>query len=451
VKGTLAKTLQIISREEALRHNTLQDCWIIVYNKVYDITTFLQKHPGGFDVLLSRAGEDATSFFHAKHGNQERIKKMLTPFIIGELPAHQQIPEAVFDEPFIQELLEKISEAKLHAISPETEHRFYLLRTAATGSFFLLSLLALYWVDQKWLAALMVFFQAIIGTSLFGLIAHEATHRKYPYQPVLRKVLKLVWPIFWPFISQKPLYYEHNSHHYKIGDPEFDFEVAGFSKFIRYSGLVSHQPLHRFQHRIALFLYPFYANIITTYGGALSSFWSSHNRNVSIQHGLSLLASLTYYIILPSLIIGQWWWFVILYFVYQCTLYYGIYVGAAINHFTTQATVVVPKEQSNLYGYYICSNTTNFRTFHPFWFWYTGGFNVQIEHHLVPYVPVENLHKLVPIVKALCKKHGYPYVEFKSFRSLWNDHYAYLQELSKSQDSAAVLAEISNKQRYQPR
>jgi delta8-fatty-acid desaturase len=440
-----------ISREEVLQHNLQTDCWIIVYNKVYDITPFLLQHPGGADVLMSRAGEDATSFFHAKHGNQHSIRKMLNTYLIGELPEHQQIPEAVFEEPFIQELLEKISQKKLFMISPETEHRFYLIRTAATSAFFLLSFLALYWIEQKWLAALFVMIQAVIGTSLFGLIAHEATHRKYPYQPVLQKALKFVWPIFWPFISQKPLYYEHNSHHFKIGDPEFDFEVAGFSKFIRYSGTIAHKPLHRFQHRIAMFLYLFYANIITTYGGALSSFWSSHNRNVAMQHGLSLLASVSYYVILPSLIMGQWWWFVILYLIYQCTLYYGIYVGAAINHFTTQANVAIPEDKTNLYGYYVCNNTTNFRTFHPFWFWYTGGFNVQIEHHLVPYVPVENLHKLVPIVKALCKKHGYPYKEFKTFRSLWKDHYNYLEALSKPDFLGGRSAEVLNKQGYTPR
>src|SRR5690606_24538374 len=137
------------------------------------------------------------------------------------------------------------------------------------------------------------------------------------------------------------------------------------------------------------------------------------------------------FIILPSLIMGQWWWFALLYLIYQCTLYYGVYLGAAINHFTSNVTVRIPESKVNLYGYYVCTNTTNFRSDHPFWFWYTGVFNVQIEHHLLPYIPVENLQKLVPIVKELCIKHGYPYVEYPTFRSLWRAHYSYLQKLSK--------------------
>ena len=51
------------TRTEVIQHNTKADCWIIVCNNVYDITAFVAKHPGGMDVLLSRAGEDATSYF----------------------------------------------------------------------------------------------------------------------------------------------------------------------------------------------------------------------------------------------------------------------------------------------------------------------------------------------------------------------------------------------------
>lgn len=443
--------IRIISREEVLRHNTSDDCWLIICNKVYNVTPFLQKHPGGSDLLLSRAGEDATSFFMTKHSHDKHAVNLLKSYEIGELPVTQQIPESVFQEPFILELLNKISENNLFRVDKSTERRFFHIRTMAVTLFFICSLIAIYFTETWWVSIIAVTAQAFVATSLFGLIAHEATHRRYPYQLVLQKALKIVWPVFWPFISQKPLYYEHNSHHFKIGDPEYDFEVAGFSRFIRYSGKVEHRTIHRIQHRIAFMLYPFYANIITTYGGAVSNFWSKHNRNVTWQHGWSLLASISYYILIPAIITGEWWWCLLLYFIYQSLLFYGIYVGAAINHFTLHALNPIPEDKANLYGYYVCHNTTNFRTFHPFWFWYTGGFNVQIEHHLVPYIPVENLHKLVPIVKMLCEKYNYPYKEFKRFSCLWNNHYSYLKELSNERYTDSILVEMNNKRSYQPR
>lgn len=39
------------------------------------------------------------------------------------------------------------------------------------------------------------------------------------------------------------------------------------------------------------------------------------------------------------------------------------------------------------------------------------GLNYQIEHHLFPYCPRNNLHKVAPYVKRLCKENGLPYME----------------------------------------
>jgi cytochrome b involved in lipid metabolism len=38
---------QSISTDEILKHNRSDDCWIVVENKVWDVTDFAQTHPGG--------------------------------------------------------------------------------------------------------------------------------------------------------------------------------------------------------------------------------------------------------------------------------------------------------------------------------------------------------------------------------------------------------------------
>jgi cytochrome b involved in lipid metabolism len=53
--------------EEVARHSSPDDVWIIVDQKVYDVTTFLEKHPGGRKVLLKYAGKDASAEFAAFH------------------------------------------------------------------------------------------------------------------------------------------------------------------------------------------------------------------------------------------------------------------------------------------------------------------------------------------------------------------------------------------------
>jgi cytochrome b involved in lipid metabolism len=37
----------LVSVEEISKHNTPEDCWIVVDGKVWDITEFAPEHPGG--------------------------------------------------------------------------------------------------------------------------------------------------------------------------------------------------------------------------------------------------------------------------------------------------------------------------------------------------------------------------------------------------------------------
>lgn len=445
-------TENIITRSQTLQHNTKDDCWLIIQNGVYNFTDFIKQHPGGSDILLARAGEDATSYFIAKHGKNKSILKQLERLKIGELPIEEQLNINDLDEPFFMELVDNTYKAKLYSIPRFYKNKFFWMRLINVSLFFCLSLLALYGKTPWYISILFIVFQAIISTSSFGLIAHEATHRNYPKNKFAKIILDITWPIFWPFISQYGLRYEHNSHHIKIGDPEYDFEVAAFSSFIRYSGNVTPNFFHKHQHKLAKFIYPFYANIITTIGGIKSNFWSNHNRKVALKHNLSLLMTLLYFIIIPSIInYNNILWYVLLYMIYQCVLFYGIYVGSAINHFVPQVIEQIPTEHKNQYAYYACHNTTNFCTNSKFWNWYTGGFNVQIEHHLIPFIPVENLQKMIPIVKSLCIKYNYPYHNYKSVVDLWNAHYDFLATMSKAENNEDAVLEKSNKQTYQAR
>jgi cytochrome b involved in lipid metabolism len=43
--------------DEVAKHTKKGDCWMIYKNKVYDVTNFLEQHPGGEEVLLDVAGK----------------------------------------------------------------------------------------------------------------------------------------------------------------------------------------------------------------------------------------------------------------------------------------------------------------------------------------------------------------------------------------------------------
>lgn len=98
-----------ITLSEIAKHNKTSDCWVrmvplffvifnynqendrqvIIRKKVYDLTSFLKEHPGGADVILRYAGQDATEAFSAVH----------SPDILATLPSQCILGDAAEMEP----------------------------------------------------------------------------------------------------------------------------------------------------------------------------------------------------------------------------------------------------------------------------------------------------------------------------------------------------------------
>ena len=59
---------------EIFDHNTKESCWLLIEGKVYDVTNF--KHPGGKQILLQNAGQDATTQFEDIGHSQKAFDDM---------------------------------------------------------------------------------------------------------------------------------------------------------------------------------------------------------------------------------------------------------------------------------------------------------------------------------------------------------------------------------------
>ena len=73
-----------ISKEEVAKHNSASDCWIIIRDKVYNVTEFLDEHPGGKKAILLYAGKDATQEFEMLH-RPDIINKYGKEMLVGSL------------------------------------------------------------------------------------------------------------------------------------------------------------------------------------------------------------------------------------------------------------------------------------------------------------------------------------------------------------------------------
>ena len=71
------------TKEEVSKNNNEKSCWLIVKDDVYDVTSFISKHPGSKYAILSNAGKqvDDHFLFHSKSA-QKMWKKN---FHIGKI------------------------------------------------------------------------------------------------------------------------------------------------------------------------------------------------------------------------------------------------------------------------------------------------------------------------------------------------------------------------------
>uniref|UniRef100_A0A3P9P5Y7 Fatty acid desaturase 2 n=1 Tax=Poecilia reticulata TaxID=8081 RepID=A0A3P9P5Y7_POERE len=81
------KAAGVYTWEEVQKHRNRNDQWLVVNRKVYNISQWVKRHPGGSRVIGHFAGEDATEVFAAFHPDQKFVQKFLKPLLIGELVA----------------------------------------------------------------------------------------------------------------------------------------------------------------------------------------------------------------------------------------------------------------------------------------------------------------------------------------------------------------------------
>ncbi|XP_020592432.1 cytochrome b5 [Phalaenopsis equestris] len=75
---------RLYSMQEAAQHSTREDCWVVIDGKVYDVTKYLDDHPGGDDVLISATGRDSTEEFEDA-GHSKTARELMKDYCVGEI------------------------------------------------------------------------------------------------------------------------------------------------------------------------------------------------------------------------------------------------------------------------------------------------------------------------------------------------------------------------------
>uniref|UniRef100_A0A8C7QZP1 Cytochrome b5 heme-binding domain-containing protein n=2 Tax=Oncorhynchus mykiss TaxID=8022 RepID=A0A8C7QZP1_ONCMY len=365
--------------EEVQRHCHRSDQWLVIDRKVYNITQWAKRHPGGIRVISHFAGEDATEAFVAFHLDPNFVRKFLKPLLIGELaptePSQDQGKNAVLVQDF-QALRDRVESEGLLRARP-------LFFSLYLGHILLLEALALglLWVwGTSWSLTLLCSLMLATSQAQAGWLQHDYGHlsvcKKSGWNHKLHKFvighLKGASANWWN--------HRHFQHHAKPNvfskDPDINslhVFVLGDKQPVEYGiKKLKYMPYHH-QHQ-----YFFLSKLLNTFHGFLYRITST-----SIEHTKPKDRPLYVCMFLES------HWFV---WVTQMS-----HLPMEMDHerhqdwLTMQLSATCNIEQS---------------TFND---WFSGHLNFQIEHHLFPTMPRHNYHLVAPLVRALCEKHGVPY------------------------------------------
>ncbi|MDO5627287.1 MAG: cytochrome b5-like heme/steroid binding domain-containing protein, partial [Mobilicoccus sp.] len=71
--------------EQVARHGDAVSCWTVVEGDVYDVTTWIGRHPGGAANIEQLCGRDGTDTFRGQHGEAQRPSAALADHRVGTL------------------------------------------------------------------------------------------------------------------------------------------------------------------------------------------------------------------------------------------------------------------------------------------------------------------------------------------------------------------------------
>jgi acyl-lipid (7-3)-desaturase (Delta-4 desaturase) len=397
---------------------------------VYDVTDFEQKHPGGAQLLSLCVGRDATILIESHHLRPEIVQKYLKtlPRVEGQNEAFG--PEEAFPKPLDSALYRKIqARVREEIVEPlKASHgrtpsgRGGCVFDAAVVVAFFIGALARFWYKPDALSGCVL---GLAGYWSGTGLQHTANHGGLTKSGF--------WNQFWGwlgndvFIGKSSIewrYHHMVSHHSYCNDAELDQDVYTALPLLRLDPSQELKWFHRYQAFYAPLMWPFlwlaaqtgdFQNIVVdkaspgvSYIGLkqseLALYWIGKALHFGLLLGVPAYLHGFSTAIGPFLMYGAFGSFVLCWF---------FIVSHNLDALTPANLSAKTKQDWGAWQIETSASWGN-----AFWSFFSGGLNLQIEHHLFPGCAHNLYPKMVPIIKDECAKAGVTYTAFEGYTGL---------------------------------
>lgn len=417
--------LPSMSYQQVGAHHDPKSAFVVYRGFVYDVTDFLQFHPGGRSILIPSLGTDITDTvdtFHAKyvgrliesgeHRNQYGIR------LVGKL---REAPRNDHNRIGLYHYQSRREYQRPDRMGDELRKQVYAylrelklpLRKSIVNSLLLLWFFYCLYSTAIYFAFIQ---RSVIWCILLGPIAtftavnvaHTVMHGGFADSKVVTFLGRTLWDL--GGYSSYSWDIEHQSHH-QAPHTSVDVQTAGRS-VVRFFEHQEFRPFHRYQMIYIWLAFVLYA----------PSSWVIHSYNTLFKYkGISLSGKLLHIaakavgFILPislSFYLGDVGIASRNLMVFAASVSYFSLFSAFIQH--EDSYLAESSEEPWSYRQVTTSSTWYTKNFVLEWL--LGYFNYHTEHHLFPGLNPALYPKIQPIVRSTCAKFGVPYKHISFFQ-----------------------------------
>lgn len=457
---------RVLTWQEVAEHNTEESAWIAIDGKVYDVTDFVDRHPGGREMLLLSVGREASDLFKSYHPFTDTPRKVLNKYCIGSLATFEH-PIYKPDSGFYQEAADSL---KKYFEETGIDHKNPWNGVLRMSPVYVVFLIAFYYtfcasstpIALRFAGALLL--GCCQGMPLTGWM-HDASHASIGHSE------RWWWNVgrfSLDYVSGSSMLSWRNQHvigHHVYtnvmgADPDLPVLVDGDPR-----RLLSEQIWHsiyKYQH---IYLPPLYGILAlkSRFQDITEIFPKRTNgpirvNPISVQDYLRMATSKAvwffYRVVVPfsffNVVPAQL--FAALFFATEFTTGYWLAFNFQVSHVTDEAEFLfsdVSKRESNKcpavfeeeWAKSQLKTTIDYGHGDPVAAYLSGALNYQSIHHLFPTVSQYHYPKVTPIIMEVAKKHGVTYNVLPNFQTAFRKHIGHLRKLGEEGKAAELKLE----------
>lgn len=469
--------------QEVAKHNTADSAWVIVDRKVYDITEFLDRHPGGKEMLLLSAGRECTHLFNMYHALSDRPRKYLESYIIGELSGESEMPNFAPEDPktgFYAVMSKRVAQhfkqsgKDPKAVTPGLVRVIPML--AVAGFCYMLQYDLIFPGTALWIKTVAaVIFGWLLVLPLMHWM-HDASHAAIGHTETWWKFLGRLSLEWYQGASMISWHHQHVVGHHVYtnvfeADPDLPVALEGDIRRVVPKQFMS--KVYRFQQWYLPVLYGVLTlkfrlqDITGTYFDRSNGpIRVNYTGNAMLRLWLPKLAWVAWRVLLPLFVFNVptstfWALFFLTEFVAGWYLAFNFQVShitgdcAFVNGEPDEQTPSIvtskpakdgkiadganPNDIADSWAVSQCKTSVSYGHNSPFLAFMTGALNYQVEHHLFPGVSQYHYPAIAKIVKETCKEFRVPYrYVHGGFWAAWACHWRWLKDLGEQGIGASV-------------